>query len=186
MESGVNQMTGSRRRSIALLGTVLLLAFIAVPYFGRAQESTPESASSPQAVDDGLIGVGEAIFLGLCVACHQQGGAGIDGVYPALAGNPLVTLDDPEIVTETVLYGHGGMPRFNDDYSDLEIAAVVSYIRTNLEGNNAAPITPEYVTQLQDEAGDASATPQALAPGQVLEPGQINSPQIDVTPEATP
>jgi mono/diheme cytochrome c family protein len=145
-----------------MLGIAILVAGLAAPLFVFAQ-ATPE----PDAPDEAaLIERGEEIYAGVCIACHQAEGAGIEGIYPALAGNPLVTLEDPKVVVETVLYGRGGMPRFGDIYSDEDIAAVVSYIR-NAWGNQAPPVMPDQAAEIR-AAFEASpeATPQSPSTGQ--------------------
>jgi mono/diheme cytochrome c family protein len=59
----------------------------------------PQAASAPPASD-----VGERIYSGNCVPCHQQSGAGIPGVYPSLAGSPVV-LGDPQQLARWVIKG---------------------------------------------------------------------------------
>lgn len=114
-------------------------------------EGTPERATGGTPVgtpgeDDAVEG--SEIFANVCAACHQPEGEGIDGIYPALAGNGFVTLDDPQPVIEVVLTGRGGMPRFGDSYSNEEIANIVSYIRTAWE-NDASEVDAETVEQVR-------------------------------------
>jgi len=47
-----------------------------------------------------------------CAACHQQDGRGIPGVYPTMAGSPLV-LGDPKDLALWVLKGRrtASMPK---------------------------------------------------------------------------
>jgi alcohol dehydrogenase (quinone), cytochrome c subunit len=65
-------------------------------------------------------------------------------LFPRLAGNPLVTLHDPEPVIVTVTYGQGSMTGFNQKLSSDDIASVISYIR-NAWGNQAAPVSPRQI-----------------------------------------
>lgn len=123
-----------------------------------APEGTPEETATPDdeepAPTDGTPedddgepeDVGQEIFDTTCAACHQPDGEGIEDIYPALAESPFVTAEDPGAVINVVLTGRGGMPRFGGAYSDEEIAAIVSYIRTNL-GNDASEVTPEDVQE---------------------------------------
>jgi cytochrome c6 len=139
------------RFKVALLTIGLLtLSLVISPFMSIAQQATSEPV-----LEDELLERGEIIFANVCAACHQPGGEGVEGAFPALAGNPLVTLEDPTVVTHVVLYGRGGMPRFNTAYNDEDIAAVVSYVRGGLAENDADPITPEFVAELREEVEGA-------------------------------
>src|SRR4051812_6997065 len=85
----------------------------------------PEQPPNPQQ----LISRGQQVYLEQCAECHQLDGSGYSNLYPALAGNPLVTLHDPEPVILTVTYGQGSMMSFRSKISGDDIAAVLSYIR---------------------------------------------------------
>ena len=149
-------------RQIVLLATgTLVLAIVAmaiIPGLGQAQEATP-MASDAQAAE--LLAAGEEFYNSTCIACHQPGGEGAESeiaftYYPPLAGNALVTLEDPTVVVSTVLSGRGGMPTFRGA-SDEEIAAVITYVRQSF-GNDASAVTPEFVAQVRE---DLAAPPQA-------------------------
>lgn len=81
----------------------------------------------------------QATFMDNCSACHQATGKGIKGAFPALAGSPLVQ-GDAAILTATVLNGRAGMPAFKDDLTDIELAGVLTYIRTSW-GNKGKPVS---------------------------------------------
>jgi mono/diheme cytochrome c family protein len=156
-------MPNTRQRQVALLlVAVLAVAAVLAPRFGRAQEATPvadDTAASDQ------IMRGEALFNQTCIACHQAGGAGAQSDvaftgYPALAANPLVTLEDPTVLVDTVLWGRAGMPSFRG-WSDEEVADVLTYVR-QAWGNAAAPVDPAIVAErraLRDVAPTDPATP---------------------------
>lgn len=103
---------------------------------------------------------GAALFASRCVACHQATGQGLPGVFPSLAGSEWVQ-GRPETVTAIVLHGitgsltvkgdkfTGAMPTFSDQLSDAEIAAVLSYVRSQW-GNAAPPISAQTVAQVRD------------------------------------
>jgi mono/diheme cytochrome c family protein len=93
---------------------------------------------------DQLIHRGQQIYTEYCAECHQVDGMGWSDLYPRLAGNPIVTLHDPEPIIDTVLYGQGSMMSFRDKLSEQDIAAALSYIR-NAWGNQAAPVSPRQV-----------------------------------------
>jgi mono/diheme cytochrome c family protein len=86
---------------------------------------------------------GEAAYLDNCSTCHQADGKGVEGAFPALAGDPFVT-GDPDAVVGVVLKGRGGMPSFKDDLKDPDIAAILTYVR-GAWGAKAAAVTPAQV-----------------------------------------
>lgn len=87
---------------------------------------------------------GEQVYLEYCAECHQVDGSGWSTLYPRLAGNPIVTLHDPEPIILTVKYGQGSMMPFRDKLTPVEIAAVLTYIR-NAWGNKADQVLPRYI-----------------------------------------
>jgi mono/diheme cytochrome c family protein len=90
-----------------------------------------------------------------CQGCHQADGHGLPGVFPPLAGSPFV-LGDPAVTTQILLHGltgsvavlgttyNGAMPAFGDQLNDAEIAAVLTYVRTQW-GNNASALDGSFV-----------------------------------------
>lgn len=142
----------TRGGALAIAGLIVVLAM--TPFMSQAQDATPQA--SPAASND-LIAEGEAIFGNVCIACHQPGGKGIPGIYPALNGNPLITQEDPTYPITTVLHGRGGMPRFNSAFTDEQIAAVLTYVRQAWD-NDAGPVAPEQVEAIRN--AEQAATPE--------------------------
>lgn len=91
-------------------------------------------------------------YLDNCSACHLPKGAGILGIFPALAGDAFVKGDAQELV-RTILAGRNGMPSFRNVLSDEELAAIVSHIRTSW-GNGAAPVTPAFVDEVRQKTNN--------------------------------
>ncbi|MES2163853.1 MAG: cytochrome c [Pseudomonadota bacterium] len=118
---------------------VLIKAAMAVIALLAAGASAPSRA---QQMD------GKALFMKNCAACHQASGKGIPGAFPALAGNKFVQGKGTDVAT-VLLKGRGGMPDFSDSLSDQEIAAVLSFVRSNW-GNQAAPLSEPEVLALRD------------------------------------
>jgi len=82
--------------------------------------------------------LGEKVYLGHCAACHQPGGAGLPGVFPALKGSKIATLADQKAAhIDIVLNGKAGtaMQAFGKQLSLQEIAAVISYERNAWDNN---------------------------------------------------
>jgi cytochrome c6 len=118
----------------------LILSIVAAVFLVGACGTHPEQPFLP----DQLISHGETIYWEYCSECHQRDGQGWSTLYPRLAGNPIVTLHDPEPLIKTVLYGQGSMPPFNDRLNPDDLAAVLSYIR-NAWGNKAIAISARQV-----------------------------------------
>jgi cytochrome c6 len=104
-----------------------------------------------------------------CSACHQSDGTGIDGVYPPLADSAFVAIDDAGPVAETVIHGRAGMPAWGGQLSDTEIAAILSYLRSDL--NDAEPVDPEVVREARDRPGLEEEAPDDPS-GNVEEQGE--------------
>ncbi len=84
-----------------------------------------------------------ALFTDNCSACHQTTGKGVKGAFPALAGNPFVQGDAAPVLA-TVLAGRAGMPSFKDDLNDLDLASLLTYVRTSW-GNKGKPVSASDV-----------------------------------------
>ena len=99
--------------------------------------------------------VGARIYSGNCVPCHQQTGMGIAGVYPSLAGSPVV-LGDPAQLALWVVKGQRppSMPAGRYPTQMLQFgwmkppdaAALFSYLRSSF-GNSAAPVDAATVAK---------------------------------------
>ncbi|MDZ4290175.1 MAG: c-type cytochrome [Prosthecobacter sp.] len=108
---------------------------------------------------------GKMIYGGLCAACHQPTGLGLEGLAPPLVDSEWV-LGPADRVTRIILHGLGGpvnvggrtwrlemppLPQFTDE----DIASIQTYIRREWE-HNASPVTPEEVAKIR--AADAGRT----------------------------
>jgi mono/diheme cytochrome c family protein len=133
------------------------LRAIAVYLKERGQAGAP--APAPVAASDPRMQVGEAIFVDTCSACHTRTGAGIEHMFPRLAGNAIVRQADPTTLVRIVLTGARGagtdarptspaMPSFGYRLDDSQVAAVVTYIRNSF-GNAAPAVDAELVRTLR-------------------------------------
>ncbi|MFZ1922457.1 MAG: cytochrome c [Xanthobacteraceae bacterium] len=102
---------------------------------------------------------GASVYTGTCANCHGADGKGFTPYIPALAGNPIVLGDDPSSLINLVLNGSNPlvvkgtpdayrMPQFREQYTDQEIADVVTFIR-NGWGNKAPAVTAAQVGELR-------------------------------------
>ncbi len=102
--------------------------------------------------------LGPQVYRDLCLNCHGANGQGLAGLYPPLAGSPVVQ-GDPETVMLILLHGLEGPLEINGQafdnqmptwgaLHDAEIAAVASFVRGKKDwGNQAAPITMDQVAK---------------------------------------
>jgi alcohol dehydrogenase (quinone), cytochrome c subunit len=84
---------------------------------------------------------GETVYVRECARCHMVDGSGVAGVFPNLAGNPIVTLESPEPAIAVVLEGREAMPAFEGTLPLQKLAEVLTYIRSAW-GHDASPVTP--------------------------------------------
>jgi len=112
------------------------LALLLIGLILVACNSHTERPPKPEKV----IHSGQRLYVEFCAECHQTDGTGWSNLYPRLAGNPIVTLHDPEPIIDTVAYGQGSMMAFHDRLTSQEIAAILSYIR-NSWGNQAPAVS---------------------------------------------
>ena len=102
---------------------------------------------------------GATTYTGTCANCHGLDAKGFSPYIPALAGNPIVLDNDPSSLINLVLNGSNPlvvkgapdayrMPQFREQYSDQEIADVVTFIR-NGWGNQAPAVTATDVAKLR-------------------------------------
>ncbi len=114
----------------------------------------------PISAEEPKMQQGGAIYYNQCAACHGGEGQGIVGLFPRLAGAPLVQQDQATSLIRVVLEGSRAvgtagaptspaMPSFAWKLSDDEIAAVVTYIR-NAWGNAAPGVQASDVGNMRD------------------------------------
>ena len=100
---------------------------------------------------------GGKLYADHCASCHGDQGQGVPGAYPTLSGNRAITLPVTANLVQIVLHGGFppatagqprpfGMPPFALQFSDADVAAVLTYLRSSW-GNKAAPVTELDVTQ---------------------------------------
>jgi mono/diheme cytochrome c family protein len=99
----------------------------------------------------GMLKQGASLYEKHCADCHQADGKGVPRIYPPLANNRSILMPYPINAIRIVLFGgfppstEGnprpyGMPPFYQDLSDVEVAAVVTYIRQTW-GNSAPAVS---------------------------------------------
>jgi mono/diheme cytochrome c family protein len=102
---------------------------------------------------------GATVYTGTCANCHGFDAKGFAPYMPPLAGNPVVLDKNPSSLINLVLNGSNPlvvkgtpdsyrMPQFRLQYSDQEVADVLTFIR-NGWGNKAPPVTAAQVAELR-------------------------------------
>jgi mono/diheme cytochrome c family protein len=98
--------------------------------------------------------IGAKVYKDRCEGCHGKSGEGIQGAYPALAANPAVLQHTPESLVRMIVEGGFGaatagnpqpygMPPYGQVLTPLEIAGVITHIRSSF-GNKAG-----YVSEIE-------------------------------------
>jgi mono/diheme cytochrome c family protein/glucose/arabinose dehydrogenase len=114
---------------------------------------------------------GKAIYEALCSNCHQPGGKGLAGVYPALAADGKVS-GDPARMIKVLLHGLASgdsqngkpaipMPPMGLD--DQQTADILTFIRSSF-GNNAPAVSASQVKAVREATADRTTfwTPEEL------------------------
>ena len=112
-------------------------------------------ASRPIRSDDPLMQAGAAIYKDLCSACHKADGTGVPYLIPSLAMSPAVAASEPTTLLQVVLRGAESvateeeptapaMPAYGWQLSDVQVAAVTTYVR-NSWNHRASAVTEKEV-----------------------------------------
>ncbi len=120
--------------------------------------STEQALSAGDATRRGAM-----TYLDNCAACHRPDGRGYEGVFPSLAGNPVIESANATSLVSIVLGGsvtattpdtpaQFAMPAFGWRLSDEEVADVVSFVRSSW-GNRAPGVDRHQVHELRVMAG---------------------------------
>jgi mono/diheme cytochrome c family protein len=126
-----------------------LLARIEWP--GKPGASAPVPALTPD--EQQRFTAGQAVYEGICQACHQDDGRGKDTVAPSLVGSALATgpASNPIRILMNGKEGPIGlMPPLGQSFTDDQVAAVLTYVRRQW-GNAAAPVDVQAVKAVRAE-----------------------------------
>jgi mono/diheme cytochrome c family protein len=127
-------------RPLALAATAAAVLAVSAPAVLADSAGTGLSTSNTFAAQ-----TGQELYETVCQACHLAEGKGAVGAgrYPALAKNE--TLAEASYPIYVLLNGLKGMPPVGKMMNDEQIAAVVTYIRTNLGNDYQEPVTAQDV-----------------------------------------
>ncbi len=112
-------------------------------------------ARGPRPGED-VLAAGEIVYTVHCGSCHLPSGEGDAGLGVSLLASPIVRAADASSLINVVLYGphlpprlvvdRSNMKMFGKRLSDVDIAAVASYVREAF-GNGAGAVTPGQVNR---------------------------------------
>lgn len=178
----VEPTSGSARAPVWLFVLVAMLAFWGMGFLDHhgggfhATVYEPYKSFAELEIDQPSTGndafrKGQKVFETYCQVCHQSTGLGAPGQFPPLAGSEWVLAKEPGRVIRIVLNGLQGpvtvkgqafdsasMIPWKDQFSDEQIADVLTYIRGNKEwGNDAPPVTAEQVKAVRDKTSTRSS-----------------------------
>ena len=128
-----------------------------------AQKKTEAAAVSASAdkiwAREDLMKHGQEIYEKICIACHQAGGKGLPGAFPALAGSKLVNGPFLDMNGRLIKDGHldrvmngkpgTAMQAFKNTLSDTDIAAIVTYERNSFGNSMGDMVQPSQVKALR-------------------------------------
>lgn len=120
--------------------------------------SAPRESVRPE-LRDAVLKAGAQLYEKHCVDCHGAEGKGKPPAWPSLAGAVSLTSAEPVNALKMVLHGGfppstagnprpHGMPPYGPFFSDDEIAAVVSFVRTSW-GNGGGMVSAEQVARFR-------------------------------------
>ena len=116
----------------------------------KAQMQVATADSNKQWTKDELMAKGEKVFA-TCAACHGPQGAGVPGVFPALAGSKVVNGPLDGHLKIVMKGGRPGtaMPAFASQMSDADIAAVVTFERNSFGNHTGDVVQPSQIKALR-------------------------------------
>jgi len=130
--------------------------------YGGSFDTIAHQVEQPQLAGSSEVKIdvkGDMVYAGVCQACHQVDGKGVEGKYPPLGGSEWL-VQDSFTPARIVLFGLEGdirvkgkgfnnkMPQFHDKLSNEEIAAAISFARSSF-GNKAVAVTPAEVDSMR-------------------------------------
>jgi len=161
--------TGRTEHAVAMqrMGEVVVLStqnmetsdLEAIALYLKSLEDEPrEPVDMP---DEAVMAAGAAIYFDNCAACHDSDGSGVPGIFTPLAGSNKLYAEDPTTVLRIILEGalavpteaHPGplgMPAFDWKLTDMQIADLVTYMRSSW-GNSASAVSENDVADLREQ-----------------------------------
>src|SRR5690606_30948914 len=163
VRQGTQHLTGADLRAIAVFLSALPAGPVAADVDRRIGARVVGDGAARDARSAPWFARGERRYGEHCAHCHGENGEGVPNAYPALAGNRAVTIEPPVNVVRIAAHGGFppatagnprpfGMPPFTQALDDVDLAAVLSFVR-NAWGNRASALTAPDVGRYRGSAG---------------------------------
>jgi cytochrome c oxidase subunit 2 len=109
-----------------------------------ATKTIPSAAKQTTLADS--MKRGEQVYLSMCATCHKPDGTGSPPIFPALKDS-AVAKGPVEKHIDIVMHGQPGtaMQAFQDQYSDEDLAAVITYERNAFGNNTGTVVQPQDI-----------------------------------------
>ncbi len=118
-------------------------------------------ATTAKLLDNADRSPGALGYVATCAACHRLNGQGTPRIFPALAGNSVVTAADPSALIRLTLTGGAmpyvrsekmdpSMPEFESRLDNGQLADILTFVRKSW-GNTGAPVTAENVAAIRSK-----------------------------------
>lgn len=132
----------------------------------RTSAAPPARSDTTAALRSGVTPTaGALLYLDNCNACHRSDGSGAMKAFPALAGNEVVTSDDPSSVIHVILTGSRmpstrsdpaplAMPAFGWRLSDTQVAELATFVRDSWS-NRAGQVSASDVAKVRRQIDPA-------------------------------
>lgn len=152
-------------RSVWALSVCLLA--LSTTFIGATARIAPTSSGTSASSAYMDAPDGQQIYMTRCMACHHMEGEGMPGIFPPLDGAEWVT-GDKERLIRIVLHGlsgeievegevyNGSMPGWRALLNDDEVAAVLTYIRSEWS-NDASSVAAGEVAAVREATHDRKA-----------------------------
>jgi len=109
---------------------------------------------------DADVAEGKKIFQAVCIACHNEGGAG--NVGPNLTDDYWLHGGDLKSIFKTIKYGINAMPTWQNSYSNKQIAQLTSYVKS-LHGTKPSNAKGPQGELYQEEPGTNKSATDSVA-----------------------
>lgn len=184
-----------RRSSLRMkYATLFLVSLLGIAGAGAVFENLPSQSrrAGPEAPLSENRQDGAEIYQLRCMSCHQANGGGVPGVFPPLTGTDWVTGDE-EVLIRIILNGMtgeikvddyvytGAMPPWGSFLSDEEMAALLTYIRTEWS-NESDSVAAETVAEVRAAVADRQE-PWTVAELEAIREANAKEAQAKKAPE---
>ena len=142
-------------RSISLTARCRLVFILLLASMSHLAHADEEIRSRPQApLSTGFRfteATGEELFASACQGCHMSDGKGAigAGAYPSLAQDS--NLESGGYPVYVVVRGQRAMPPIGAMMSDVQVAAVVNYVRTHFGNQYQDAVSADDVKSVRPE-----------------------------------